>query len=342
MIDASPGERRRGGDKRSSWLAFQRRLWLVRRLVRDPADAAALVAEARAQLNHLSGDDIYPGDARAALRADIRRLRDEYACDIRLQPDRRYALVSLGQLALLDLPDADLEALAFLVATFSEGSLPNADRVDALLARIVNLLPAERRRLLARAPHDVRIDTPTPSADIPAQPRDLLRQALGRRQVQFGYRSTYAQGDAVVLHRVAPYDLFFRDGHHYLDAYCLECAIPELVHSYVLYRVDRIVADSLRRLPDVLPPAAPPRPRHRLRYRLGPQVARQRDIALWFPSSEVVFEADGSALISAQTSDLWQARQILLRYREHCRVLEPPELVALIRESLERMSEGYR
>jgi predicted DNA-binding transcriptional regulator YafY len=51
---------------------------------------------------------------------------------------------------------------------------------------------------------------------------------------------------------------------------------------------------------------------------------------------------DGSAIIRAQTSDLWQARQILLRYREHCRVLEPPELIALMRESIERMAELYR
>jgi hypothetical protein len=52
--------------------------------------------------------------------------------------------------------------------------------------------------------------------------------------------------------------------------------------------------------------------------------------------------ADGSAIISAQTSDLWQARQILLRYRKHCRVLESPELIELMRERIERMARMYR
>lgn len=51
---------------------------------------------------------------------------------------------------------------------------------------------------------------------------------------------------------------------------------------------------------------------------------------------------DGSALVSAHSSDLWQARQILLRYREHCRVLEPPELVAVMRASVEQLAALYR
>ena len=34
--------------------------------------------------------------------------------------------------------------------------------------------------------------------------------------------------------------------------------------------------------------------------------------------------------------ELWR------RYREHCRVLEPPELVAMMRASVERLAELYR
>ncbi len=56
-----------GGSRRDSWIANQRRLDLVRRLLRGPAGADTLIADLRTAL----GDDIYPRDARydmAALR----------------------------------------------------------------------------------------------------------------------------------------------------------------------------------------------------------------------------------------------------------------------------------
>jgi predicted DNA-binding transcriptional regulator YafY len=80
---------------------------------------------------------------------------------------------------------------------------------------------------------------------------------------------------------------------------------------------------------------------YRLRYHLSANIARQRDIARWFPQSEVTFNPDGSATVVAQTHDLWQARQVLLRYRHHCHVVEPPELVAMIRETLALMIDLY-
>lgn len=339
---ASDDPRRRGGTKRDSWRTFHRRLFLVRRLVRGPADAAALIADTRAFFNQ-SGDveDIYPADARAALRHDLAALRDEFECAITLDEAGRYAIVSYGRLALLDLPDEDLEALAFLLSNFSESSLPNAGRVDALLDRIIALLPPERRKGLPRPARDVRLDYPNPSRSVAPPTLERVRRALGRQQLSFAYRSTYAAGESVVLHRVAPYGLLFRDGHHYLDAYCHDCGEPAIRPRYRLYRLDRIVDDSVRSLPETLPPLPPPRPRHRLRYTLGPVVARQQDVALWFPGTMVRFHDDGSAEVTAEAGDLWQARQILLRYREHCLVHEPPELVTMLRETLAAMGRRY-
>lgn len=338
----SDSSRRGGGTKRDSWRTFHRRLFLVRRLVRGPADAATIIADTRGFFNHSDdAEDIYPADARAALRHDLAALRDEFECVITLGPDSCYAIADYGRLALLDLPDEDLEALAFLLSNFSESSLPNAGRVDALLDRIVALLPPERQRGLPRPARDVRLDYPTPSRSLTAHTLERVRRALSRQQLSFAYRSSYAEGDSVVLHRVAPYGLLFRDGHHYLDAFCHDCGDPTIAPRYRLYRLDRVVDDSVRALPDVLPPIAPLRPRHRLRYTLSPAVARQRDVALWFPGSAVRFHPDGSAEVSAETADLWQARQILLRYREHCQVHEPPELVALMRESAALLARLY-
>lgn len=333
----STGQRRRGGDKRSSWLIFHRRLFLVRRLVRGPADAAALIADARACFDA----EIYPPEARTALRHDLAALREAFDCEIERGADGRYAVVEYGRLALLDLPDSDLEALGFLASIFDESPLPNAGQVGALLDRIEALLPAERRGRLGRSQRPLRLDGPRPTAGADAALVERLRGAVGRRFISFLYGSTYAQDGALVTHRVAPYELIFREGHTYLEAFCHECSIREVEGRYVLYRADRIVAESLQLHPTQLNVGPPPRHRYALRYRLGPQVARQRDIALWFPRSEVSFLEDGSAEVWAETADLWQARQVLLRYREHCLVLEPPELVDMLRESIERMAERY-
>lgn len=329
-----------GGNKRSSWLTFHRRLFLVRRLIRGPADAAILIADAHAFFG--PDAEIYPPDARAALRHDLAALRDEFECVIQLDDQRRYALEDLGRLALLDLPDGDLEALAFLLANFNEGPLPNAPQVDALLDRIVALLPPDRRSQLVRATRDVRLDLPQSAGAVNPHTLRLLKRALRRQQISFAYRSSYTEGLTLIQHRAAPYDLLFRDGHHYLDAFCYDCGTVEFSQRYRLYRLDRIVDESMRLLPDQLPPTQPPRQSYRLCYLLSPGVARQRDIALWFPQSEVEFLPDGGARITARTTDLWQARQILLRYREHCRVLQPPELVTMLRESAERVARLYQ
>lgn len=326
------------GDKRASWYTFHRRLFLVRCLVRGPAEAEMLIREARA---FFRDDEVYPPDARAALRHDVAALRNEFECDIRLMPDKCYALVSFGRLALLDLPDDDLETLAFLLANFSESTLPNAGRVDALLDRIIALLPDDRRATLHMPARDIRLDYPQPSAAVAERTIKQLRRALGRQEVSFTYRSTYVQGDTVVQHRVAPYDLLFRDGHTYLDAFCYDCGVAEIGPRYRLYRTDRIIEGSLRLLPNQLPPGTPPRRWYPLRYILSPAVARQKDIAVWFQKTTVVFREDGSAYITAEAHDLWQARQVLLRYREHCQVLGPPELVEMMRESVRLMWQMY-
>jgi predicted DNA-binding transcriptional regulator YafY len=331
--------RQRGGDKRSSWETFRRRLLLVRRLLRGPAPAETLIAAVRQAAPDAA--EIYPADARAALRHDLAALRHEFQCQIRSHPKAGYTLEHLGSLTLLDLPDEELEALVFLEALIADSSLPNAATIGALLARVTALLPDERQQTLGRLREHPRVAAPDITYDPPATILATLKRVLGRQQIIFDYRSSYATDDTVIQHRVAPYDLVYRDGHTYLEAYCHACAIEELVGTYVTYRLNRIVEGSLTVLSQVLPPSAPSRPTYTIRYLLAPVVARQRDISLWFDACQVTFQGDGSALVTAQTSDLWQARQVVLRYREHCRVLEPPQLVTMVRESIERMAQHY-
>lgn len=326
------------GDKRSSQLIHRRRLYLVRRLVRGPADGPTLIDDANAAFPSVP-EGVYPADALTALRHDLTALRREYGCDIQRDKDGRYTLLSPGDLALLDLPDPEMEAMAFLAGAYADSDIPNAPQITAFLRRITTLLPEARRNQIRTITAQPRVDRPQAERGA-AEIFKQLKSMVGRRIVEFDYRSPHTPDGASAHHQVAPIELIYREGHTYLDAYCLKSDIPGLVDDYVLYRLDRIVAGSVRPLP-----GAPRRAYHRppclVRYWLAPEVARRRDVAHWFPQSVVSYADDGSAEVLATTTDLWRAQQILMRYREHCRVLEPPQLVTMMRESARRMVALY-
>ncbi|WP_298816489.1 helix-turn-helix transcriptional regulator [Chloroflexus sp.] len=327
--------RRGRGQKRSSALTVQRRLWLVSRFVYGPATPAELIADAR----RVFGESIYPPNALVALRHDFNALRNEFRCTIERQPNGSYMLTGFGRLTLLNLPDDELEALMFLVELFGSGNWPNSPQVRALLNHVIALLPPERQSNL-RQQLGVEVELPQSSTVIDQQLLARLRRNVRRHALRFHYRSNFSNEPEA--HRVAPVRLFVRDGHTYLEAYCYSSPHEATVGRYIPYRVDRIIPETLHVERRVLPPDLPPRQMWSLRYWLSPQVARNRDVAIWFPHSSVAYNADGSAEVTAQTSDLWQAEQILLRYREHCRVLEPAELVAMIRKTAERLCDLYQ
>jgi len=328
-------QRLSGGDKRSSWLTFQRCMVVMRRLMRGSATAAELIAAAEAEL----GGVAYPGNAAVALRQDIGRLRDDFGCTIRFRADEGYRMLESGMQALLDLPEQHLHTIMFLHAIFTADSLPQATEVMALLNYLTELLPEERQKQLTGPGRD-RVEYPPALEQATSAVLARLRKVLGKHMLRFSYRSSFA-GEALIVHRVAPYALLHRDGHTYLRAFCHE-SDGKLRQKYQTYRVDRIIPESIQVLPQQLPPAPPPERVYFIRYVLSPRVAAQHDIALWFGDSRVTTYPDGSLEIIARTDDLWQARQFLLRYREQCRVLEPLELVEMMRESVFRMAALYR
>jgi len=327
-----------GGIRRDSRIATQRRLDLVRRLLRGPASSDALIADLRASL----GDDIYPADARAALRHDLAALRETFGCAFFFRANEGYFLTSLGTLTLLDLDRDELEACALIFTAIKAGVLPHTPQLTRLRERLLRLMPEHNREQLPAIDSGLRFELPLHPSKADAALIARLRPALGRSEITFQYRSPYTSADVIERHRVAPYELFQRDGATYLDAYCLESSLTKLHGRTIAYRLDRIVPRSLRRLPAQLPPVRYARRVYRLRYELAAVVAGRHDMALWFDASTCAYAEDGSAVVEACITDLWYAQTVLLRYREHCRVLEPPELVAMMRTSVARMHEHYR
>lgn len=330
-----------GGIKRSSWLTFRRRLLLVRTLLRSAASSETLIATVNAEL----GDQGYPDAAAAALKHDFDALKGEYGC--RISYDRRsrtYFLEDLGELALLDLPDECLEALTFLEASFPEGSgLPEHANLRALLDRVLLLLPPIRQTQQRRRRSTIRLSVAA-GQRIDPDVLALVKYAIEqRRELVFDYLSNFDPGKPR-RHRVAPYSITFRpEGHSYLDATLLEVNPRggETIHAAIDYRLDRMLPGSVSVLPTLLPPIRPSLPRYKLRYTLVAQVARRRDVATYFPDTQIFYHDDGSAEVTATVTNLWQARQQLLRYGDACQVLEPPELVALFRKTAEGLSQLY-
>ncbi len=333
------------GTKRSSWLTFRRRLILVRTLLRAPAGKDDLIAT----VQHELGDEGYPTSTASALKNDLDALKQEYGCQIRFyRRSRCYVLEDLGEMALLDLPDDCLEALSFLDASFpSENDISAYAGVRALLDRILKLLPVPRQEQYSRARHALSMQLPGASTGR-IDPGVLLvvRRAINqRRELSFAYRSNAVE-HPTTQHRVAPYEIYFSaEGHAYLDATMLDvsprhpaAAIP----STIPYRMDRIVAGSATVLPSVLPKERIKPHTYTVRYTLAPIVARRRDVSAYFPNTDITYHDDGSATVCATVTNLWQTRQILLRYGPACEVLEPPELIAMFCDTVTGMHAIYR
>lgn len=328
------------GLRRSSALIFRRRLILFRQLFREESTAEQLVSVVNAQLNH----DGYPDNAAMALKHDLDALKHEYNCKIRF--DRRsssYRLVDVGDFAILDLSQESRDALNFLDKNYSDDSVLSAFvNIQHLLRQIIMLVPdhavkAQSMPLLMRNPgrQTTAIDKRTLNA---------VRRAIDYKQLlEFEYMSNYeVQGSR--RHVVAPYNIFFRDGHGYLDAVIQSTTPPGNAppNTSAEFRLDRIVLKSARMLPVSIPPVRPSQPVYHIVYHLPPEVARRRDLAEFFLNQHITYHPDGSATVTADVHNLWTTRQILLRYGGACHVTEPPELVQLFRETIQQMTEKYR
>lgn len=327
---------RQSGPKRSSWLIFRRRLIIVRRLMRGPATREQL----RETIAHEMCDQAWGKSPESALRHDIQALRREFGCIIRYRTASGYHLEDLGQLYPLDLNDDHLQAIQTLTTVAKTLPPHITDNADRLLTHLINLLPPDRRTVRTnRSEHMIT------SRSITDLDRTMLRRihrAMRYQQLQFHYYTPHTISQESVEYRVAPYRLIIRDTHLYLDADCLWNSYNQEYPKRQIYPIEHINPHSLQILPKTVPPVRTPTKSYTLRYELAPEMARRHDIALHFEGSKIEYRDDDSAVVTARTDNLWWAHQTLLRYREHCRVLEPPELITMFHETLQNWATIYQ
>jgi predicted DNA-binding transcriptional regulator YafY len=327
------------GVRASTWFKVQRCLVVLYRLQQGPATRDELIHAVEVAL----GSAAYGLAAEKALDRDIQQLRRTFDLQISLRQGV-YFLAEVGSLPLLNLPDEALRAMAFLYRTFQPGT-PGTVDVRDLLDTLLSYLPEERRQMVHRMRVVPRLDLhPVDEGGIDEQTWDTVERAVVKRhRLAFDYISPRHEKREPRHHIVEPYDLDFDDGHYYLDAFCLHWTGPfgsRNHHDYIRYRVGYIVPGSARMLPNKLAPGRRKPRTYTLRYELAPVIARG-GVSRRFPEMEVHIREDGWAEVTAKITSPFMAAKRLLYYGAGCRVLDPPEVVRLVKEAVRGMAEMY-
>lgn len=330
---------RRAGLRRSSTLIFRRRLIIFRQLFREDSSSEMLLSVVNQHLNH----DGYPDNQEIALKHDLNALKHEYNCKIRMnRKTGHYQLMDVGDFAILDLSQESRDALNFLESNYNDDSVLAAFvNIQNLLRQVKMLIPGHTQRNL---PMPVLLRNPGRQVTtLDKRTLNTVRKAIdNQQQLEFEYLSNFEVSSAR-RHIVAPYSIFFRDGHGYLEAVVLSTTpqghVPPLATAE--FRIDRIVLRSAKMLPGSNPLVRPPQRIYRIVYHLPPDVARRRDLAEFFTNQQNTYHEDGSATVTADVYNLWTTRQILLRYGGACRVSEPAELIQMFRETAMQLAEQY-
>ncbi len=335
------------GRRESDWLVIRRCLTIIRRVQRGPATREDLLQTVRKQEGPEAYGTAEDEAAGRRLEKDLQRIRDNLGVDLYYDRQARSYAIRDTWLPLLDLPDDDLTAIAWLETAFGPES-PQHDEIHALLGRLRLYLGLERLADLERCRTTLAMDLSRRDDDAlaPAVWEGLNRALLDHHQVEFLYLSPRYEDKRPRRHVADPQKLTFdaRRGHYYLVAYCRSIQNPagrDEPCRYITYRVGRIV--ELAVLPQKLGPLPPVAPRYAVEYELAPEIARLGSVSRQ-PEIEIVAverRADGSALVRGQTGDLFFAVRALLHYGPTCRVLGGPEMLREMRETVRKMAEVY-
>ncbi|MBI5648972.1 MAG: WYL domain-containing protein [Chloroflexi bacterium] len=265
------------------------------------------------------------------LRRDLQYL-ERWGYTRNYDPSHKTYALTLEQIEA-DWTRDDLIALSALRESF-QPDIPYTEILQAILKRIERGLNRETRAFFAQVPPlTIKLVAAKEGPETAATRRKLEAALRKHQRVSFEYQPLDRQ--KVISHPDdEPVRLEFYDGHTYLWAYCYKM---DRIYDY---RVDRIVAGSVR----ILPQRAQGRWQRKLidfQYRLSPKLAAS-GVTPRFPEI-VAFEpqSDGSLIVTARGYyEFWIIREIL-RYGEQAEILSPDSLRAKMRQVVERMYSLY-
>jgi predicted DNA-binding transcriptional regulator YafY len=232
----------------------------------------------------------------------------------------------------LVLEDEHLAALTLLQRTFSDQTFPRVAEIRAFLDDLVTRLSPEQAHMLDSIPAGLVIQLTElgnyENIDLSTL-RSIEAAINARRQLEFDYQSP--KHENIVRHCINIESFVFKDGHFYL--YGWEAGRSGLRQ----YRIERIVPGSVTSAGSAQRLVHYP---YRIQYWLAPAIARG-GISPRFDNTEAAMQPDGSVVITAETSDLWEAHKVLLGYGAQARAVAPPALVDLMREAVRCMGSLY-
>jgi predicted DNA-binding transcriptional regulator YafY len=218
------------------------------------------------------------------------------------------------------------------------------DAVTGVTAKLDNVLPDDLRQQVGEAQRSLVVSGLVARDYRPWAPTlQVLRQSiLQHRRVRITYRSFALEE---TCRDVDPYALTFRWGLWYLLGHC------RLRDDMRSFRVDRIREISVLKETFTIPEDFSARAyvEHAMhfddRYTVvvyldSIAAARAREqMGHW---AEIMDHADGSATLRMQVSDLDWAAGWVLGHGGRAKALEPPELVARVRDEAERILAEHR
>jgi hypothetical protein len=334
------------GKRESEWLVIRRCLAIIQRAQRGPASRDELIESVLTR----EGPEAY-GEAKAQalyrrLENDLLRIRQNLAVDLYFDRQADSYVIRDTWLPLLDLPDEDLETIAWLEQTFEPDS-PQHDEVHGLLGRLRLYLGVDRQGVIERYRTALAIDLRQRDEDeiAPAVWDGLTEALVKRRRIEFAYHSPQQEDGVPRRHVADPYDRYFDTvrGHYYLRGWCYYTDGPLGRYDqqkYFAYRLGRI--HNLSILPHKLPPFPPSAPRYPVTYELVAKVARlgitqHRGIEI----EDIERREDGSVVVRGETENVFWTVRTLLHYGANCRVLGGAEMVGEMRRVVGEMAAVY-
>jgi hypothetical protein len=258
--------------------------------------------------------------------------------------ERRTSTFGLAQsLFQVDINEDEARAFVALQEGFSPGT-PYAEPVQHLLERWAWLFTEKSHQLVRQK--RMRRAKPlllplSPVADYSQHGGTILaldRALESGEYISFAYTPLSQSWDAEPIHheQVEPYELEYRDGHWYFTAYLFE------QNTFVDYRVDRIRPESVIPAKQHFLPGNRRRPGVKIRYWVSPMLARHGSLSARLREQQVtILDNDQGAIVEGYAKSVWWARRLLLGYGEQVKVLEPEELMLMMRETVEAMSRLY-
>jgi predicted DNA-binding transcriptional regulator YafY len=223
---------------------------------------------------------------------------------------------------------------------------PFSEEILAFIEKLASALPLEQRERFDSSVTKpfVYFNLSTVADYLPHRPIvDIIVRAIShRQQIQFKYTFTRNVDDGIFHEHIDPYYITYMEGHFYLIAF------SHKKDQFLEYRLDRIKAESLREMPNMIDMERRRRP-FEFRFWLDGSIAKRGVSQRWLTQTieheEAYLDEHGKeqrrVLIRATAYSEWRVIQQLLRYGEKAELIEPLHLREQMRNVVKRMWSYY-